>query len=246
MTVRQDARFFALLDEEDRATVQLTDATGNAVDIALEPAGDSNGIAYWVVPANLLPVGSYTLHASSPGRAVRDEQFTVSAGLASTPPMLEELQSPARFDRVYCQPYTGVVVDWTVGAGARPLVLEIEVWRGSVLLGRTFPASSSFDFNTATTQVVTSTGPECFGTSHLPGIELGDHLTLRARVWDTSGNASETREVEATAHYAGEPDCAHWCSATPGRAQPSAASLITVAALGGLCLARRRRAKARG
>ena len=241
-TVSQNARFFARLDRYDPASVALTDTTGATLDISLEPAGDSNGTAYWIVPATLLPVGNYTLRAIRGGRASTTEEFSVTEGLSSTPPILSEVTVSDRSGPIYCEPLTGVAVDWMGVGAAGPFVLEVEVWRGPVLLGRAFP---TWDYSS--TEVGSSTWPECFGSAHVPGIEADDQLTLQARVWDTSGNPSPLREIAGTARrYPGEPDCAHWCSATPGRAQPSAASLITVAALGGLCLARRRRAKARG
>ncbi len=236
--VFEDARIFVRLDRFDPLTVALVDPEGVPVAFSLEPAGDSNGTAHWITPAAPLRPGMHTLSAMSRGGGASWEtEFTVLTGTSNVPPTLASVSILADTGTPYCEPLAGVALEWRAASGSGPLVLEVEVWRDGVLLGRAFPAWNTVNTET---ELGSSAASECFGSATVPGIEPGDRLLLRARLWDTSGHGSNVIEVPATAGPARvAPDCTRTCAASAG-APRGAGWLSAIPILGVLGLASRR------
>jgi hypothetical protein len=76
----------------------------------------------------------------------------------------------------------GVGFDLDVHENMSPVVFEIEVHRGGVLVGHTFTNARAFG---------TSPVPDCFGSMQVDGLVEGERLTARVRVFDSAANASD-------------------------------------------------------
>lgn len=180
---------------------------------------------------------------------MRVEFVVTTDAVDVSPPELLRLEAVTPRGDTYCADLDGVFVEWeAAGSPDEVLTLEVEVWRGTELLGVVFPRTAPSD---TPPPLGTSSDSDCFGTALVDGVTQGDELTLRGRVWDAAGNASNVRTITVVAvHAASSPQsCERWCSATPGAGRGGrwAVPLAGLAILTGLLVRRGRRdATARG
>ncbi len=218
VSLAPNARILARMFRFDPASTTLTTAAGEPVAFALEPTGDTNVDAFWVVPAASLTPGGYRLAATrSGGGPPITQAFVVSGADDTTPPPVTGLRVVDIRANEYCGDLIGgwVVWDSTVPREVIDgvIALEVELWRDGVMFARVFPAQPV----TSAVEFGTSENPDCFGGAHVDGLMEGEELTARVRAWDMAGNATEFETTTFDVHRANwARDCSKSCSVTPG------------------------------
>ncbi|MBN8610978.1 MAG: hypothetical protein J0L92_10365 [Deltaproteobacteria bacterium] len=239
-----NGRVFARLSRHDPMTVLVTNEAGDAVDVRVEPAGDASGSAFWVGPTTAWIPGTYTIGAARVADgAIESTAFRVSAELDVTPPVIESLEAHGSSGTRWCASRIAAGLAWDLAEiGDDLCVAEIEVLDGDTSRGRLFAradATGTSSFGTASV--------ECLGEAHVDGWVEGAVETVRVRVIDAAGNASEPIEIDVTPTSvpAFVPmECGRWCSVTapgssPRGARPEISGLV--AAISWLGLRRRHR-----
>lgn len=223
-----NARFFVRLRFFDSSSVTLTGPDGAPVPFALEAVGEPAGQTFWIVPSAPLAPGAHELTATATQGFVERQAFGVGRGEDITPPSIRGLRiGPPGEDRHYCGELIGGWLTWdNAWDGApwedSPLTLEVELSRGGVVLGTVFPARPRTE--SEPTEFGTSSNADCFAAAHISGLQEGEELTARVRVWDSAGNSTELSPVTfVVAREPAAPRCPSRCAATPGLGSPSRA-----------------------